>query len=161
MLWPRLLGWYQTALAGWGTAVHVTDTNLFGSQRRKWEGKSDGPGPADLHMISGSVHTHTHTQILEKLGPCPNFEQAFSVVSFCRLSILQASGWGDEEQRNSLHLTHQTDWGGQSDRWGDRKIISGACASPKQSWTMLGCHFLTERSVKASVCFEQSAFGLF
>ncbi len=98
-------------------------------------------------------------QILEKLGPCPIFGWAFSVVSFCRLSILQASGRGDEEQRDTSHTLVRPGWGGRRDRWGDQKIISGACASPKQSSTIPGCHFLTEWSVKASVCFNKVLIG--
>lgn len=39
----------------------VSGTNSFGSQSRKWEGKSDGPGPADPHMMSGTqTHPKSH-----------------------------------------------------------------------------------------------------
>lgn len=69
MLKPLVLGIVAESL-GWmamWTSSSCSDghrqksgTNLFGSQSRKWEGKSDGVGPADLHMMS--TYTHSHTQ---------------------------------------------------------------------------------------------------
>ena len=107
--------------------------------KQEMVGKSDGLGPADLHVTSDSTcthaHTHTHTH-KENLSPRPIFGWAFSVCSFCPPSILKPSRQGDEKQRNTLPTSHRpVRCGRPTDCWGDQKIVSGACASQKKSST--------------------------